>query len=235
MTKSAARRRMGLRPEYLVRRAGLSAPRRWDWDRPPWDAAGVLHVNRFHARGSSHRPVTRAKVLYDARGLAVLFRVQDRYVRSVQTKPNSLVCTDSCVEFFARPKPGRGYINFEVNAGGALYCAFIRDWSRAPGGFKDYEFVVRRLTRKLEIVHSLPSVVEPEIAAPTTWTLGLFIPFALFERYLGRLGGVAGRSWRANFFKCGDETSHPHWAMWSPVKQLNFHQPGCFGYLRFGK
>ena len=28
-------------------------------------------------------------------------------------------------------------------------------------------------------------------------------------------------AWRANFYKCGDDTSHPHWAAWSPLKKVN--------------
>jgi hypothetical protein len=42
-----------------------------------------------------------------------------------------------------------------------------------------------------------------------------------------------GNLWRANFYKCGDDTSHPHWAAWSPVDELNFHLPRCFGRLGF--
>ncbi|MEW6117215.1 MAG: carbohydrate-binding family 9-like protein, partial [Nitrospirota bacterium] len=41
------------------------------------------------------------------------------------------------------------------------------------------------------------------------------------------------REWRANFYKCGDATSHPHWASWAPVEALNFHLPHCFGTICF--
>ena len=41
------------------------------------------------------------------------------------------------------------------------------------------------------------------------------------------------QAWRGNLYKCGDRTSHPHWAAWSPVDELNFHLPRCFGTLRF--
>ena len=37
------------------------------------------------------------------------------------------------------------------------------------------------------------------------------IPFAVLEEYIGPLGAAAGQVWRANFYKCGSETSHPHW------------------------
>ena len=35
------------------------------------------------------------------------------------------------------------------------------------------------------------------------------------------------------FFKCGDKTSHPHWASWNPVDELNFHLPRCFSEIIF--
>jgi hypothetical protein len=76
-------------------------------------------------------------------------------------------------------------------------------------------------------------VVEPEVEGPLTWQLAFFVPVALLERYVGPIGPLAGQEWRANLYKCGDGTSHPHWASWSPVDALNFHLPHCFGTLRF--
>jgi hypothetical protein len=79
----------------------------------------------------------------------------------------------------------------------------------------------------------MPDVVEPEIEEDTEWRLGFFFPFALVEKYAGKLGDPAGTKWTANFYKCGDKTSHPHWASWNPVKVLNFHLPECFGDIIF--
>jgi hypothetical protein len=41
--------------------------------------------------------------------------------------------------------------------------------------------------------------------------------------------------WRANFYKCGDQTSHPHWLTWAEVDcpQPNFHLPRFFDRLAF--
>ena len=79
----------------------------------------------------------------------------------------------------------------------------------------------------------MPAVVDPEITAKKTWQLVFRIPFALLAQYSGSLSIEKGAVWRANFYKCGDETSHPHWASWRPVDALNFHLPRCFGYLQF--
>ena len=40
--------------------------------------------------------------------------------------------------------------------------------------------------------------------------------------------------WFDTFFKCADESSHPHWASWSPLgAELNFHTPEYFQELYF--
>ena len=50
-------------------------------------------------------------------------------------------------------------------------------------------------------------------------------PGIILVQYCGGAPPVPGDRWRANFYKCGDETSHPHWASWSPVGRLDFHRP----------
>jgi hypothetical protein len=79
----------------------------------------------------------------------------------------------------------------------------------------------------------MPEIVEPEISAPTEWVLEFFIPLDLLEKYVGPIGEVQRQEWQANFYKCADGTSHPHWASWSPVAEFDFHLPRCFGTIRF--
>lgn len=171
--------------------------------------------------------------MYDKEGLHLIFRVHDQYVRSVQTELNGPVCSDSCVEFFVKPKVDKGYINFEVNCGGTLLASYIEDHTRSSDGFAKYQMLTVADAQMLSVYHSMPETVEPELTEPTTWINQLFIPFALFEKYVGELGEISGQTWRANLYKCGDNTSHPHWASWNPVNELNFHLPECFGTIKF--
>jgi hypothetical protein len=218
---------------YSVHRAQETPSLNGDWQSPVWHAASVLEVSHFRPESSDHRPVTKVKVLYDEEALHVIFRVADRYVRSVQTDYQAPVCTDSCVEWFAQPRPDKGYINFEVNAGGALLCSYIEDPTRTPVGFKQFELLPSALGQQVSIVHSLPAVIDPEITQPVDWVVQLRVPLTLFEHYIGKLGALQGQRWQANFYKCGDQTSHPHWAAWSPVQALNFHQPRDFAPILF--
>lgn len=218
---------------YTVRLASAAPALQPESKDPIWQQADTLEVQHFCPESSDHRPGTSARMLYDAQGVYGIFRVQDRYVRCLRTQYHDTVWKDSCVEFFAQPKPDRGYFNFEFNCGGAFLCSYITNPERTPEGFKEFVKVSASIGQTIRVKSSLPPQVEPEITAPVVWTLGFFIPVALFEHYLGPLGTLPGQVWRGNFFKCAEENSHPHWASWSPVDEFNFHRPGCFGTIQF--
>ena len=83
--------------------------------------------------------------------------------------------------------------------------------------------------------HSLPVIVDPELIEPTNWNIEYRVPFQLFAKYFDIKAPKSGDVWRANFYKCGDKTSHPHWGSWAPVntEQPNFHTPECFRPIIF--
>jgi hypothetical protein len=219
--------------EHRVR-AARPRPRLEDgWDHPAWAAAEPLELASFRPEGSDHRPRTRARLAWEDTGLCGLFRVEDRHVRSVHTRFGEPVYEDSCVEIFLQPKPGRGYLNFEMNAGGALLACHVTDHRRTADGFAAFTRLTEADGGRVAVRSTLPRVIEPEIDGPLDWQLSFFVPTALLEAFVGPIGPLAGQEWRANLFKCGDRTSHPHWASWCPVDELNFHLPHCFGTLRF--
>jgi hypothetical protein len=223
------------RRQFKINRIARSLAMDDPWSSESWSLAPVLRVDQFHARSSNHRPITTVKVLHDGLDLHVAFRVQDRFVRCVHTEYQGEVYLDSCVEFFLQPIAGGGYLNFEINCGGALLLYFIEDPTPADTKlFRQFRPVPENIARLIKIEGSLPRRIEPEITDPFTWTIRASVPFSLFEQFVGHIGEIAGQSWRGNFFKCGDQTSHPHWASWSPIgDQLRFHQPELFGTLTF--
>ena len=229
---------------YHVRRAPERPTLQGRWDEPAWRTAELLHVAHFVAvpGASDHRPDTLAKVTYTDDGLFVFFKVADRCVVCRHTEFQSRVYQDSCVEFFVQPKPDRGYFNFEMNAGGALLASYIEDSARTPTGFKKFTKLPPETDALIPRYHSYtPSALVPrpsslEVPGPLEWCVEYFVPFSLLERYVGPLGNVAGQTWRANFFKCADESSHPHWASWASLDADfagGFHRPDKFGALRF--
>ena len=215
---------------YTIRRApGALGDPSAEAGRALWSAADELEVTHYVWEDSGHRPRTRARLLWDDGWLAVLFVVDDRYVRAVARGFNDSVCHDSCVEFFVAPAADPAedaYFNFEVNCGGTMLLhrcgAPTVEVPEADGA-------------TIAMAHTQPKIVDPEIVGPTTWAVEYHVPWSLFEKHFGPVTPSAGAAWRANFYKCGDRTSHPHWGSWAPVDspRPNFHLPASFHPIHF--
>jgi hypothetical protein len=203
------------------------------WDGLAWSRADTLELANFRAEGSDHRPKTSVRLLYNEEGIFGIFRVEDRYVRCVRTRYGEPVYKDSCVEFFVKPKPDKGYFNFEFNCGGVFLCSYITNPERTADGFREFVSIPEDDCRGVNVYHSMPAVVDPEITDAVTWILEFCIPFTLLGKYVELPADLGSSEWKANFYKCGDETSHPHWASWQPMPTLNFHMPAHFGSIRF--
>ncbi|MEN6620111.1 MAG: carbohydrate-binding family 9-like protein [Smithella sp.] len=203
------------------------------WDSDVWKYIPALEVACYRKESSAHRPKTECKLLYNLENIYGIFRVEDKYVRCIHTEFQSEVYKDSCVEFFVQPKCTNNYFNFEFNCGGALLASYITDPTRIAGRVKEFTPLVSSDDLQIKRHPSLPRIVEPEANHPIIWFLGFSIPFAVLEKYTGIPAPAAEEIWRANFYKCGNETSHPHWGSWSPVHQVNFHLPADFGEIQF--
>lgn len=218
--------------EYRVRRLDRTAFGR-DWNASPWSNVPALTVAEFHADSTAHRPLTEAKLAYDDRGLQLFFRVQDRFVRAVNTRLHGPVCKDSCVEFFFEPEGRPGYFNLEINCAGTPLMFFVR-YPTTAGGARQVTPLSPSQMEQVSIRASLPKFIPIEIRKPLTWWVQATIPFAVLADFLGPLGELEGRTWRANFYKIASHTSQPHWGCWSPIKKvLSFHQPRYFAPIRF--
>ncbi len=214
---------------YEIKRAASRPPLDGNWGAPAWQEANEARVALFHANSSDHRPDVRVRVLYDDDALHVGFRVEDRYVQVINTEYQSSVCRDSCAEFFVQPANASGYFNFEINGGGTMLLYYVTDPADQPR-----TKVTAEDASTMDIYHSLPDTVEEEITSPVTWILQYRVPFTLFENYVSPAHPRAGDTWKGNFYKCGDGTSHPHWASWAPIGEpLSFHKPERFKPLIF--
>jgi hypothetical protein len=193
-----------------------------------WAAVPATIIGCFHERSSTHRPLTQARVGWTPTALHLAWRVEDRHVLARCSADNQDVCTDSCVECFVAPLPGRGHINVEVNAGGTALVSHVT----ATDPWVSRMFSAGELAR-IGRRGSLPSRIDPEITEPCTWEMAVDIPFDLIAASYDTPVGPTG-TWRANLFKCADGSSHPHWASWAPIgERLAFHQPDRFGVWRF--
>ena len=207
----------------------------YGWESPAWGRTGIARIDHFHPQSTAHRPVSEVKICYNDAAIHMLYRVRDRDIRCRHTAYNAKVHEDSCVEWFIRPPDAEGYYNIEINCGGTLHVNYIVDPERdAEGKRKDLRRIPREVAEQIGIRADTGAGPGAEVRGPVTWKLAVRIPFGFFTYYTP-LKTVDDTKWQGNLYKCGDKTSHPHWASWNPVRELNFHQPACFGEFHFRK
>lgn len=219
--------------EYHVKRVAEPVPVDAGWDAVPWNGVEPLELKHYMGSKPEHFPRVQAKMAYDAQAVYVMFRVDDNYVRAVAQRHHGAVYRDSCVEFFFAPgtDTAKGYFNLEMNCGGTMLLHYQLVPRKNLVPFTEQEI------ETIDVAHSLPKIVDPEIRKPTTWTVAYRFPVELLEKYFPSKVAQPGPgvTWRANFYKCADATSHPHWLTWAPVKRPrpDFHRPEFFGRLHF--
>lgn len=216
---------------YLVKHSLKPNEVNSKWDKEIWSKTSSICLTNFMGERPLHFPETYVKLRYDKENIYVIFRVKDKYIKAVAKKTNGKVWQDSCVEFFFSPGSDieRGYFNFEANCKGV----FLFQYHINNGDTKD--FVSIEDCEKIEISYSLTKEVEIESSEPENWTLEYSIPIAVLSKYMKVDEPGPGVSWRANFYKCADKTSHPHWLTWTMVDypKPKFHLPEFFGRLDF--
>ena len=135
------------------------------------------------------------------------------------------------MEFFFSPDssyPLR-YFNLEINAGGTPLIFYIsKPWN-------DFRKLENDDINKIEIAHSLPKKVDPEITEPVTWIIEFRVPIDMLKKYSNVTTPGPGVTWKGNFYKTGSKTSNPNYMTWSFVDNPtpNFHLPQFFGTLKF--
>ncbi len=203
------------------------------WDKAPWNGIKSLQLTHYMGEKPEHFPFTEAKIAYDNLAIYVIFKVEDRYVKAVHSNHQDPVYTDSCVEFFFSPKENsdQGYFNLEMNCGGTM----LFHHQTAPR--TNQVPIAEADVAQVEVAHSMPAIVDPEIEEDTTWYVEYRIPFSVLASYRDFPIPENGTVWRANLYKCADATSHPHWLTWAfiDLPSPNFHQPDFFGILEFQK
>ena len=155
--------------------------------------------------------------------LWVDFRVSGLDLRACNTQDNGHQWEDSCVEAFFLDPTGQEYYNFEINAlGKVLAC---RGKNREGRQARPAEEMAQ--IQRFAQLEGGPL----ELTGLHSWRVCVGIPFGL----IGLSPGNLPTSIRANFYKCGDKTAHPHFLSWSPITtpKPDFHRPEFFGELIF--
>jgi hypothetical protein len=202
-----------------------------NWDKPQWQKIEAIDIKNYMGELSAFKPAVQAKMMYSNENIYIIFRVSDQYVYCITKNINGPVWEDSAVEFFFAPDTSLplSYFNLEINCGGTP----LMHYNLIPR--KEFKKISIEDIEKIEIAHSLPKIVDPEITEPVTWTIEYRIPIDVLRKYSNVTQPKPGIIWRANFYKIADKTSNPHYLTWSKVDndKPNFHLPQFFGILKF--
>ncbi|MDD6308797.1 MAG: carbohydrate-binding family 9-like protein [Clostridia bacterium] len=187
-----------------------------------WDKLEKAEIDTYSWMDNAYRPRVCAALCYDAKAIYIRFWSFEKEIRGTHKIHNEMVCEDSCVEFFMRPKSSKYFFNFETNVLGTMLLGFGEERENRESVAVDDAF---------EIVSS---VKNAETYQDEMWTISYQIPFAFLKKYYGDLD-IVQDGLRANLCKCGDLTKYEHYGMWNPilVDEPDFHVPAYFGEMVF--
>ena len=164
-------------------------------------------------------------IAHDNNKVYLYYQVEGEELRAVNNKDFMSVWEDSCVEFFVQRKGEQNYRNFEFNVHGVLLAA--NHESREIAEYLSEE-TMSSIVRFTTISHYYKSQLQL-----SDWTLYAEIP----KEAIGFTSdeNLSQQAIGANFYKCGDKTSEPHFISWNPIDlpKPDFHVPQFFGELTF--
>lgn len=168
-------------------------------------------------------PEVSFSMAYTSSSILLKYWVTENYAEARHTQVNDLVYKDSCVEFFISFDNGANYYNLEFNCIGTPYAAY---GAGNPG----------RVTLPADVIEQFKIFVKTESFENenlTKWELILDIPFSAF--IYNDIKSLKGVVCKGNFYKCGDETTVPHYLSWNNIVNPvpNFHLPEFFGTISF--
>lgn len=187
---------------------------------PEWETIPVMPIDCVLWNEDVGIRMTQ-QLCYDADNLYVHQRAWEKEIRAVHTGYLQQVCEDSCMEFFFAPQEGdERYFNVEINPNGCVHLGFGL-------GRKNSVQVVPKKMEEVLSVHS--------VRTESGWELYYQIPLSLVQIFFPGFQWGQGTRIRANAFKCGDCTAHPHFLSWNPVtsETPDFHRYCDFGVLEF--
>lgn len=173
-----------------------------------------------------YKPSMKFRVAHTGDRILVQYEVEEASVRAVASHDNGRVWEDACAEFFVQPDEASGkYYNFECNCAGTLLLGYGK-----PG---EREHAPSEVMQSVDRWASLGRMPFEERMGDCKWRLALVIPVtALFHDDIRLLDGL---DMRANFYKCGDKLTTPHFLSWSKIELPSpcFHCPPFFGQIHF--
>ncbi len=173
-----------------------------------------------------YKPEVKFAIAHCSDAILVDYRVEEQGTAARADKDQGNVWEDSCVEFFVSPCLTDGlYYNIESNCIGRLKlcCGLGRE------GRVEASHEILRGVKRCSSLGSEP-FEEKNVGA---WELSLIIPVSTFWKHDVR--SLEGTTMKANFYKCGDKLSVPHFLSYAPIDTASpdFHRPEFFVPITF--
>jgi len=186
----------------------------------------IQSINTINWKEFSYKPDVKFRIAYCQDNILLKYYVNEKNIMAKETKINGDVYKDSCVEFFISPDQNDYYYNFEFNCIGIPHVGFGKIGTKR-------NLIRHEILKLITIKSSLGNQPFDEKTGGYQWEMMILIPKECFayHKNIAFKGLVAN----ANFYKCGDNTSKPHFITWNPVetKKPDYHQPRYFGEIIF--
>ena len=197
-----------------------------------WKHVEFVKLENVMGENPAFFPETSAALRYDNKYLYGCFIVKDKYIVTKAIEHMQHVWKDSCVELFFTPGNdiSKGYYNLEMNCIGKIY---MQHQITKGNGVKAID---KDDLNSIKIKTSIDKPVLVEETGEKEWHLIFAYPYEVMRKYHdGFIMPAPGVIWKANFNKCADESSNPHWITWNKVElpKPQFHRPDFFGELHF--
>jgi hypothetical protein len=170
---------------------------------------------------NTYVPKVNFTVAYTADSILLKYNVTENELIAYYREINDPVYQDSCVEFFIKFDEDVNYYNLEFNCMGTALVGY---------GSGQHE----RVTIPKATVSKIKSrSYIKTLAGDIHWQLSLIIPFKVFIYH--SLTSLKNKACSANFYKCGDKMSYPHFLSWNNIDHPspNFHLPEFMGKINF--
>ena len=173
-------------------------------------------------------PVSAVNLAYSDNGIYMRFFSRGKGLRAQMANDGDKVHQDSCVEAFIQLPGDEKYYNLEFNCIGTCDASYRKSREEyvdfTPS---QYALISRAASERRDTLFERPNGVF-------SFSVSALVKFELL--------GIESRDEipeyiLANFYKCGDLTTAPHYSSWQPIDtpSPDFHRPEFFAPLYFGE
>jgi hypothetical protein len=185
-----------------------------------------IPIDTINWKDYDYKPDVSFSIAYSDHEIFLKYYVRENYFKAEKTETNQMVCEDSCVEFFVSPEDDGIYYNIEFNGIGTCLMG-------TGTGRENIIRVNPDIVSKIRRITSVGSKPLKERTGEFEWSLTAAIPLDVLFRH--KVKELKGKTFRANFYKCGDKLLVPHFVTWNPVgtEKPDYHQSKYFGLIKF--